>query len=624
MIEEASPPSRTMHQAIVEIVSDSGEGAQKAGQAFGAVSAKMGNGVWTVEIIPAEIKPPARSKAGGSGIRIRLGSEEMTNMGNKADLVIAFNEQVLLGRIEQGAYRAGTHVLLENMWKDDRNEEVREAYAATYKNLIELGYMVHELPMNQACLEFVANPRVGKNMFVLGILTQIFQRDLTIVEAEIRSLFGRKGEEVVSSNLRLLNGGMAFAAKHFPMRINVPLRDKPGRTIVCNGNQAIGMGVMASGMELVSMYPITPATSASHHLAGAFIGTGGVVHQAEDEIAAIGFAIGASYAGKTACTITSGPGLALKTEFVGLAVMAEIPLVIVLVQRGGPSTGLPTKVEQGDLLASLYGATGDAPKIVMAAATIEDCFYMVITARRLAETFRGPVIVLTDANLATGVAPMKRPTPTADWLAAPLDQSDWKEGLEPYAWDKETGLSPRPIPGQKGGMYVLTGLAHTPMSKVAYDPTSNQVGCEMRSKKLASLQSTLRTPEVFGPQSGKLLVVTWGSTLGAAREAIGTLQNEGHSVSSVHLRFLSPLEPGLKQIFDRFDHVMTMELNYADPYPPTPGTSHRTGQLAMILRSETLHDVSTYAVVAGQPFAPQQLHDLLLKRLPLVAPDNLG
>ena len=216
-----------------------------------------------------------------------------------------------------------------------------------------------------------------------------------------------------------------------------------------NGNNAVGLGVMASGMELVSMYPITPATSASHYLADVYHEVGGFLHQAEDEIAAIGFAIGASYAGKTACTITSGPGLALKTEILGLAVMAEMPLVIAMVQRGGPSTGLPTKVEQGDLLASLFGEPGDAPKVVMAAATIEECFHFVITARRLAEAFRTPVMLLTDANLATGVQPFARPEPTAEWLAPPIDQSAWNEEIPPYNWDAETGLSPRPIPAAR-------------------------------------------------------------------------------------------------------------------------------------------------------------------------------
>ena len=189
------------------------------------------------------------------------------------------------------------------------------------------------------------------------------------------------------------------------------------------------------------------------------------MHQAEDEIAAAAYAVGSSFSGKTAVTITSGPGMALKTEVLGLAVMCEVPLVVVNVQRGGPSTGQPTKVEQGDLLSALYSMTGDAPKIIMAPATISECFHFVVTARKLAEAFRTPVIILTDANLATGVQPYDRPEPQAEWLAAPIDQSEWDKNVPAYDWDEETGLSPRPIPGQPGGEYVLTGLAHTKRSK---------------------------------------------------------------------------------------------------------------------------------------------------------------
>jgi 2-oxoglutarate ferredoxin oxidoreductase subunit alpha len=384
-----------------------------------------------------------------------------------------------------------------------------------------------------------------------------------------------------------------------------------------NGNQAVGLGVMASGMEVVAMYPITPATSASHYLAGVFHNVGGCLHQAEDEIAAVGFAIGASYAGKTACTITSGPGLALKTEFIGLASMSEIPLVIVVVQRGGPSTGLPTKVEQGELLASLHGSPGDAPKIVLAASTIEECYHFVILARKLAEAFRTPVIVLTDANLATGVHPFPRPEVTADTLAPPIDQSPWPEGAAPYAWDAETGLSTRPIPGQRGGEYVLTGLAHTRWSKVAYDPRANQVGCDMRSRKLAALQKTLVPPTVHGDPEGDLLVVGWGSTLGSIEEAVDALRDEGHSVSSLHLRFLCPLEPGLTEIFSKFRKVMTIEINYSDAAdaPMVTPENRRRSQLARVLRERTLVDVGCWSVVPGQPLPPGQIRTVLRERL---------
>ncbi len=617
-----APPAgaerRRVEEAIVEIVSDSGEGAQKAGQTFGTVSAKMGNGVWTVEIIPAEIKPPARSRAGASGIRVRLGSQAITNVGDEADLVVAFNEQVLYGRLERRAFKPGTVVLLENKWAEDSQEEIRRQYATGLVELESHGLLVVELPLEKATQEVVPGTRVGKNMFVLGLLCRIYGRDLEIAQEEIRVVFARKGEKVVAANRALIEGGYRYAAEHLSdLRFEVPPRERDGAQVVMNGNEAVGLGIMASGMELLAMYPITPATSVSHYLAGAFASVGGFVHQAEDEIAAIGFALGASYAGKTACTVTSGPGLALKSEFLGLAVMAEIPLVLVLVQRGGPSTGLPTKVEQGDLLAVLYGSPGDNPKIVLAPATIEECFHFVVLARRLAENFRGPVMVLTDANLATGVQPFPRPKPEAGWLAPPADQSAWPEGMTPFDWDEHTGLAPRPVPGQRGGEYVLTGLAHNRQGKVAYDSTSNQEGCEMRSRKLAALKQTLVPPAVHGEAEGDLLVVGWGSTLGAIEEAVDRLRGEGRRVSSLHLRFLSPLEPGLEAIFARFRQVLTVELNYSDA-PDDPlitRENRRYGQLATLLRLRTLLDVDCWSAVSGQPMPPGVIAAELERRL---------
>ena len=616
-VQAAVRPRTIVRERIVEIVSDSGEGAQKAGQTFGTVCAKLGTGVWTVEIIPAEIKPPARSRAGASGIRVRFGSHEITNCGESADLVVAFNEQVLYGRIANAAFRPGTVVLLENKWAEDSQEEVRKQYANAVAEFRAQGLEVIELPMEAACLEVMPDARVGKNMFVVGMLTEIFGLGIEKALEEVEAVLGRKGADVVKMNQGLVRHGAAFAAARVPVAWQVPPRASQEPVLVLNGNQALGLGVLASGMEMVAMYPITPATSVSHYLARAFTTVGGYMHQAEDEIAAIGFAIGASYAGKTACTITSGPGLALKTEFLGYAVMAEIPLVVINVQRGGPSTGLPTKVEQGDLLAALYGQPGDTPKVVLAPATIEECFHFVILARKLAEEFRTPVIILTDSNLATGVAPIPRPKVDPDWIAADLDQSAWPEGLAPYDWDAETGLSARPIPGQRGGEYVVTGLAHTRHAKVAYDPVNNQEGCDMRSRKLAALARTLKPPVPHGAEEGDLLVVGWGSTLGAIEEAVDQLRAEGQSVASLHLRFMSPLEPGLAQIFKRFRRVMTVEINYSDE-PAAPGVEfeRRRAQLAQILRERTLVDIDCWSTVRGQPYGPGEIAVAVRRRLP--------
>jgi len=613
-------------ERIVEIVSDSGEGAQKAGQTFGTVCAKLGNGVWTVEIIPAEIKPPARSPAGASGIRVRFATRPVTNCGEHADLVVAFNEQVLYGRIANGAYRQGTLVLLENRWAEDPQEEVRRSYREAVEQFRAQGLEVLELPLEAACKEITGEARVGKNMFVVGMLCEIFGRDLDKALDEVRAVLGRKGDEVVALNQDLVRRGWAFAAESVPYAWEVPSERGERPIVVMNGNQAIGLGILASGMELVAMYPITPATSVSHYLGRAFPAVGGFLHQAEDEIAAIGFALGASWAGKTACTITSGPGLALKTEFLGFASMAELPLVVIDVQRGGPSTGLPTKVEQGDLLAALFGEPGDTPKVVIAPATIEECFHFVILARRLAEEFRTPVVVLTDANLATGVSTFPRPRLEPQWIAGPVDQSPWPDGLAPFDWDPVSGLSTRPIPGQRGGEYVVTGLAHTRQGKVAYDAESNQEGCEMRSRKLAALGGTLVAPEPHGAAEGEMLVVGWGSTLGAIEEAVDILRAEDRAVASLHLRFLSPFEPGLADIFGRFRRVMTVELNYSDD-PASPlanAENRRRAQLAQLLREKTLVDVDCWSAVRGQPFGPGEIAQAVRARLAAPAAARRG
>lgn len=611
-------PALSVPEQIVEIVSDSGEGAQTAGQLFGTVCAKMGNGLWTVEIIPAEIEPPARSRAGASGIRIRFGTKPVANMGDQADLVVAFNEQVLYSRIDQGALRPGTLLLIDDKWGASDDPKIRETYQKALEDFHIAGYIVREIPIHAETNKLTDNPQRGKNMWVVGLLCALYSRDLDLAKREVQLLFQRKrkGEEVIALNHQLLDAGHAWAVEHFDTCFEIPSETRSEPMVVMNGNAAIALGTMAAGMEVCSMYPITPATSASHYLAADFHHAGGIVHQAEDEIAAVGFAIGASFAGKTALTITSGPGLALKSEFLGLAVMAEVPLVVVDVQRGGPATGLPTKVEQGDLLASIFGQPGDAPKVVMAPSSHEECFHFMVTARKLAESFRTPVLVLSDANLATAQACLPRPRVSEEWLSPPIDQSPWKEGAPAYGWDPETGISRRPIPGQPGGAFVLTGLAHDEHSHIAYESSINQRAMNMRSRKIAALQTALKPPEIHGDEEGDLLVVGWGSTRGAIEEAVDRVRRHGHRVGSVCLRFLSPLEPGLSEIFGRYRRVMTIEINYSDdPTDPARASERRYSQLAWLLRATTLVDVDCWSRVPGQPLPPQMIEEALRSRL---------
>lgn len=614
----APPKVLRVPEHTVEIVSDSGEGAQKCGQIFGAVSAKMGNGVWTVELIPAEIQPPPRVPEGASGNRIRLGEHKVTNWGDRTHLVIAFNEQVLLARHRVDALADDAVLLLEDRWARSEDPDIVAQWNAAMKELSGKHYRIIPVAMEDECLTIVDNPKKGKNMYALGLLARIYGRDMELIKAQIAHAFRKKSEEVYNQNVALLELGYHWAEDNIDFRVEIPTHPSEKPLVVMNGNEAVGMGCIASGMELCAMYPITPATSVSHYLSEVFEKFGGIVHQAEDEIAAAGVAIGASYSGKVAFTITSGPGMALKTEFLGLAVMTETPLVLVNVQRGGPSTGLPTKVEQSDLLASIFGQTGDSPHIVMAPATIEECFHIMITARRLAETFRTLVMVLTDANLATGVSPYPKPTLDEKWQAEPLDLAPVKDGQKAYDWNKETGLSERIIPGRPGGMFTLTGLSHDDRSKVAYSSDIHQHSSAMRSRKIAVLQSLLTPPAVYGADKGDLLVVGWGSTKGAIEEAVDRARKEGLKVSSLHLRFLSPLEPGLREIFKKFKKVMTVEINYSDEMgdPYVTEENRRRGQMSILLRNATLVDVDCWGRVPGEPLRPMSILEAIRGRMP--------
>jgi len=599
----------TLDEHIVEIVSDSGEGAQRCGQSLGSIAARMGNGVWTVEIIPAEIQPPARSIAGASGNRIRLGSKAVTNGGDETDLVVAFNEQVLLGRVRDGELKPGCTILLESMWGEHRDAGIRAAYAESYERLVNEGFRVIEIPMERECLKLVSDARKGKNMWVLGMLCSIYSLDTELGREQVAFALKKKSAKVIEANQQLLDAGFNWAEENLDFKYRIPAIKATEPQIVVNGNTALALGVLASGMEICAMYPITPATSVSHYLSDVFERVGGLVHQAEDEIAAAAFTIGASYASKCAVTVTSGPGYSLKQEAIGLAVMAEIPMVVINVQRGGPSTGQPTKVEQGDLLTVIYGSHGDAPKVVMAPSSIEDCFYSVITARKIAETFNMVVVILSDSALATAQTQFPRPQFAEEWQAPPIDQSPVPAGSKPYDWDEFTGLFQRVLPGQPGGMHTITGLAHDRNSRVAYDPATNEEGLRHRSLKLAALQRTLTTPEVFGEPEGDLLLVGWGSTRGAIEESVTRLAAEGYSVSSLHLTFIQPMPSGIGEILRRFRRVMTIENNWSDQLGDDiiDHENRRYSALAWMLRARHLVDIDCWSESRGRPIKPSAI-----------------
>ena len=601
-----------LSEHTVEIVSDAGEGAQKAAIAFAQLCARAGNGLWTVEIIPSEIRPPPHTTGSASGNRIRLAERSrVTNAGNRANVVLAFNEMALLSRLEADSLADDVLVLIDDQWATHDIEEYRASYREVLDRFRARGATIIEIPLEKETLRHVEDAERGKNMFAVGILCALYSKDPTVLQDVIRGIFKDKGSEVIGAAVKLAAAGYQYGITHLEECFEIQATPTDVPKVAMNGNTALALGAISAGFELCSMYPITPATSTSHVLSEIFESFGGFVHQAEDEIAAIGVALGASYAGKTALTITSGPGMALKTEFQGLAVMTETPLVIVDVQRGGPSTGLPTKIEQSDLLHAIYGAPGDAPKVVIAPSTIEECYYILSTARKIAEEFRVLVVVLSDANLATGQQLFDRPDVFQTPAKPPLDLSPVPSGALPYDWDATTGLSQRLIPGQPGGMGVTTSLNHDRNGKARYDAESNQRGHAMRSRKLAALQQSLQPPSVRGAPEGDLLLVGWGSTRGAIEEAVDAARAEGLAVSSLHVHFLSPLPPGLHEIFKGFRRIITVELNYSDDWkdPLITKENRRYGQLAWMLRAATLQDIDCFATVPGRPYMPVEILD---------------
>lgn len=608
---------KNLAEHIVEIVSDAGEGAQKAGTTFAEVCARSGNGLWTVEIIPSEIQPPPHTTGSASGNRIRLANRPMTNGGDLTNVVLAFNEMALLSRMQVKALADDVLVIIDSVWANHSDAQIRTQYQQILTEIRSKGGSVIELPIEAECSKILEDAGRGKNMFITGLLVRLYSKDIAIAKQIVAEIFAKKSAAVILQNQNLLEAGFAFGDAHFETTFQIDPMQVDAQQVAMNGNTAIALGAIAAGYELCAMYPITPATSASHELAGFFEDFGGLVHQAEDEIAAIGVAVGSNWAGKPALTITSGPGLALKTEFEGLTVMSETPLVLVDVQRGGPSTGLPTKVEQGDLLASLFATPGDAPKVVMAPSSIEECYHIMPFARKISEEFRALVIVLSDANLATGRQLFARPTVDAALLSTPLDMSPVDKDAKPFDWDPQTGLSSRILPGRPGGMWVATGLNHTEAGKINYLSDSNQKGMTMRSRKLAVLQSTLKTPSIFGDEEGDLLLVGWGSSRGAIQEAVERARQKGYKVSSMNIQFISPFPPGLKSAFSRFKKVMTVELNYADDWgdPYITPESRRYSQLALLLRSHTLVDVDCWGKVPGRPLMPREVEQLIAREL---------
>lgn len=586
-----------------ELLMDAGLGAQKAGDILLGAFVAMGKYVYVEPMIPAEISPPVRSRPALSGVIIRLADFDVTNIGNDTDLIIASHEIVLDRRLEDGEYNSKCIILLD-MGDQESNPD---GYELVLKKCTKEGLTVipfHTDEVSKNALKEMGGK--GQNLYYLGMLSYIYNMDEDIVKAEIQKTFGKKLKpEIMEKNLTLYHNGYQLAKEKVPFRIQVDTKPREGEKILIDGNTSLSLGLIDAGFKLFSGYPITPASSIMHTLAKEFPSYGGIVHQAEDEIAAIGTAIGAYFGGVPAVTCTSGPGLSLKQEFLGFAQSAEIPLVIIDVQRSGPSTGMPTKTEQSDLPAVIFGSHGDYTKVVISVSNVIDCFYAPHVARYLTEKLRLPVFIMSDFQTANSYKVITKPK---------VVQMNSVEDIPDFVLERfRMGRLPKDIemvravqspPGTPGDMRRVTGLNTDKQGKVNYAAKTNHHSHQIRNEKVHHVARALAKPEMFGADSGDILVVSWGSVRGALEEAVNLCAKEGLKVSGLNLKVVYPLPMMLKDIFAKYKKIVTVEVAYGDALKPSP--------LAFLLRAYTLSDVQPLISEAtGRPIRPM----IILKRV---------
>jgi 2-oxoglutarate ferredoxin oxidoreductase subunit alpha len=595
----ARPEPEKLGEVVVRFAGDSGDGMQLTGGQFTATSAILGNDLATLPDFPAEIRAPAGTLPGVSAFQVRIADYDIHTPGDAPDVLIAMNPAALkqsLGDLKpNGIVIANTDEFNANNLKkagyetnplEDGTVEGYRLYSADISTMTRRA-------LEDSPLDFKSRDRC-KNFFALGMVYWMFSRPLDTSIEWLEKKFSRR-PEVAEANIKALKAGYNFCdiTELFQVRYEVmPAHLEPGTYRNVMGNSALAIGLVAasrrSGLPLfLGSYPITPASDILHELAR-YKSFGVTTFQAEDEIAAVCAAIGASFGGALGVTTTSGPGVALKGEAIGLAVMTELPLVIVNVQRGGPSTGLPTKTEQSDLLQAVFGRNGESPLPVLAAQSPADCFDIVLEATRIATRYMVPVIVLSDGYIANGSEPWLLPE-VEDLPDLRIDFHTEVEDFAPYSRDPETLARPWAVPGTPGLEHRLGGLEkHDVTGNVSYDPHNHEKMTRLRAEKVERIARTIPDVEVDGPPTGDLLILGWGSTYGAIAAAVNTGRDEGLSLSRVHLRHLNPFPPNLGEVLAGFKRVLIPEMN--------------DGQLALLIRARFLVDVISFSKVQGKPF----------------------
>ena len=605
---------KTIDDAVIRFAGDSGDGMQLTGGRFTETTAVVGNDLSTLPDFPAEIRAPAGSLAGVSAFQIHFSSKDVHTPGDKPDVLVAMNPAAL--KVHQAELTPGGTMILNT----DAFTKKNLNFAGYETSPVEDGtlddyFNVIPIEMNKlvtaACEGLEMSPKlVGrtKNFFALGVLYYMYDRPLEATEKWLEKKFAGK-DAIIEANKRAMNAGYNYAdtTELFTTRFKVEKAVLPKGTYRnINGNYATSLGLLAasekSNLKLFyGGYPITPASDILHTLA-AWKHFGVQTFQAEDEIAGITSIIGAAFTGSLAVTASSGPGIALKGEAMGLALMTELPMVIINVQRGGPSTGLPTKTEQADLNQALYGRNGEAPLPIIAAATPGDCFFAAYEASRIALKYMVPVVLLTDGYLANGSEPWKIPK-VKD--LKPIDvkfekPSKTENEYLPYKRDKETLSRPWAIPGTAGLQHRVGGLEKAEDSgHVSYDPENHHRMVEIRQEKVNRIQNDIDPTEVYGKNNGDLLIISWGGTYGSCRSAVETLHDEGKSVSHVHLRWINPLPKDLGEIIIKFKNVLVPEINM--------------GQLIKLIRSEYLVDAKGLNQVTGRPISASKIIETVKK-----------
>ncbi len=599
---------------VIKFAGDSGDGMQFTGIRFSETSAMMGNEVSTLPDYPAEIRAPKGTIGGVSGFQIHIGSDHIETPGDYADVLVAMNPAALKANLRW--VKKGGTIIVDVDTFTPQNLKKAGFDENPLKNGLTREYQIIQAPITTLTKEATKDLNIdhktalqARNMFALGIVYWLFHRDLQYTINFFKQKFKNK-PELAELNKRVLEAGYNYAHNIELTRTYIVKRAKlePGTYRYINGNTATAWGLLAAaektGLQLyLGSYPITPASEILQEIA-ARKDLGAIAFQAEDEIAGIVTSIGASFAGKLAATSTSGPGLALKSEAINLAVMLELPLVIVDVQRGGPSTGLPTKPEQADLLQALWGRNGESPVAVLAASTPSNCFRYAYCAAKIALEHMIPVILLTDGFLANGSRPWKIPSlDELPEIKPPIVKEGELEKYYPYERIPGTYVRRWAIAGTPGYEHVIGGLEKKQVTgEVSYDPENHEKMVIERENKLKEIQKYIPPLEVDGPEQGELLVVGWGGTYGHINTAVHELRKEGYTVSHAHFHYINPLPANTEEVLSKFKKILIPEMN--------------RGQFFRYLRSEfPQFDYRKYNKVQGIPFTVSELKEAIKKNL---------